>query len=114
MEMETKSTEDGQMPDRWTLIRDILVLQLKLVALHGYMPSSTLTSPDSLADSFSCTASAMSTECRSKGDPCSVQIFSYAFADAAGRIRRMYPCNATSQSMRGNSTTRGSDRNFLR
>ena len=31
MEMETKSTEDGQMPDRWTLIRDILVLQLKLV-----------------------------------------------------------------------------------
>ena len=31
MEMKTKSTEDGQMPDRWTLIRDILVLQLKLV-----------------------------------------------------------------------------------
>ena len=31
METETKSTEDGQMPDRWTLIRDIVVLQLKLV-----------------------------------------------------------------------------------
>ncbi len=31
MEMETNSSEDGQMPDRWTLIRDILVLQLKLV-----------------------------------------------------------------------------------
>ena len=31
MEMKKKSTEDGQMPDRWTLIRDILVLQLKLV-----------------------------------------------------------------------------------
>jgi len=29
--METNSSEDGQMPDRWTLIRDILVLQLKLV-----------------------------------------------------------------------------------
>ena len=29
--MKKKSTEDGQMPDRWTLIRDILVLQLKLV-----------------------------------------------------------------------------------
>ncbi len=31
MEPETNSGEDGQMPDRWTLIRDILVLQLKLV-----------------------------------------------------------------------------------
>lgn len=31
METETNSIEDGQMPDRWTLIRDILVLQLKLV-----------------------------------------------------------------------------------
>ena len=31
MEMEKISTEDSQMPDRWTLIRDILVLQLKLV-----------------------------------------------------------------------------------
>ena len=31
MEMETNSGEDGQMPDRWTLIRDISVLQLKLV-----------------------------------------------------------------------------------
>jgi hypothetical protein len=29
--METNSGEEGQMPDRWTLIRDILVLQLKLV-----------------------------------------------------------------------------------
>jgi hypothetical protein len=29
--METNSSEDGHMPDRWTLIRDILVLQLKLV-----------------------------------------------------------------------------------
>jgi len=29
--METNSGEDGQMPDRWTLIRDIFVLQLKLV-----------------------------------------------------------------------------------
>jgi len=31
VETETNSIEDGQMPDRWTLIRDILVLQLKLV-----------------------------------------------------------------------------------
>ena len=31
MEMETNSTEEGPLPDRWTLIRDILVLQLKLV-----------------------------------------------------------------------------------
>ncbi len=31
MEMETNSSEVGQMPDRWTLIRDILVLQIKLV-----------------------------------------------------------------------------------
>ena len=31
METETNSSEDGQIPDRWTLIRDILVLQLKLV-----------------------------------------------------------------------------------
>ena len=31
METETNSIEDGQMPDRWTLISDILVLQLKLV-----------------------------------------------------------------------------------
>lgn len=31
MEMETNSGEEGQMPDRWTLIRDIFVLQLKLV-----------------------------------------------------------------------------------
>ncbi len=30
-EMETNTNEDGPMPDRWTLIRDILVLQLKLV-----------------------------------------------------------------------------------
>jgi hypothetical protein len=29
--METNSGEEGQMPDRWTLIRDIFVLQLKLV-----------------------------------------------------------------------------------
>jgi len=29
--METNSSENGAMPDRWTLIRDIVVLQLKLV-----------------------------------------------------------------------------------
>jgi hypothetical protein len=29
--METKSSANGPMPDRWTLIRDIIVLQLKLV-----------------------------------------------------------------------------------
>lgn len=31
MEMETNSSANGPMPDRWTLIRDIIVLQLKLV-----------------------------------------------------------------------------------
>jgi hypothetical protein len=31
VETETKPNEDGPMPDRWALIRDILVLQLKLV-----------------------------------------------------------------------------------
>lgn len=31
MEIETNSSEHGPMPDRWTLIRDILVLQLKLL-----------------------------------------------------------------------------------
>ncbi len=31
MEMETDSSENDRMPDRWTLIRDIIVLQLKLV-----------------------------------------------------------------------------------
>jgi len=31
VKMETNSSENGPMPDRWTLIRDILVLQLKLV-----------------------------------------------------------------------------------
>ncbi len=31
MEMETNSSENDRMPDRWTLIRDIIVLQLKLV-----------------------------------------------------------------------------------
>ena len=31
METEKISSEDGPMPDRWTLIRDILVLQLKLL-----------------------------------------------------------------------------------
>ncbi len=31
MEAETNSQESGPMPDRWTLIRDILVLQVKLV-----------------------------------------------------------------------------------
>ena len=31
MDENTKKNEDGPLPDRWTLIRDILVLQLKLV-----------------------------------------------------------------------------------
>lgn len=31
MEEKTKSDDSGPMPDRWTLIRDILVLQMKLV-----------------------------------------------------------------------------------
>jgi hypothetical protein len=31
VETEKTSSEDGPMPDRWTLIRDILVLQLKLL-----------------------------------------------------------------------------------
>lgn len=31
MATENNSNEDGPMPDRWTLIRDILVLQIKLV-----------------------------------------------------------------------------------
>ena len=31
MEIETNTSEAGPMPDRWTLIRDIVVLQLKLV-----------------------------------------------------------------------------------
>lgn len=31
VETEKISSEDGPMPDRWTLIRDILVLQLKLL-----------------------------------------------------------------------------------
>jgi len=31
VEAETNSQESGPMPDRWTLIRDILVLQVKLV-----------------------------------------------------------------------------------
>ena len=31
VEVETETNDGGPMPDRWTLIRDILVLQLKLV-----------------------------------------------------------------------------------
>jgi hypothetical protein len=31
VEIETSTSEGGLMPDRWTLIRDIVVLQLKLV-----------------------------------------------------------------------------------
>ena len=31
VESESKTIEGGQLPDRWTLIRDLLVLQLKLV-----------------------------------------------------------------------------------
>lgn len=31
VEAETKSNESGSFPDRWTLMRDILVLQLKLI-----------------------------------------------------------------------------------
>lgn len=32
MARELNSNEDSELPDRWTLIRDILVLQVKLVA----------------------------------------------------------------------------------
>ena len=69
---------------------------------------------DAVFSQRSRSASVMSREFTSKGEPSGVQMLAYARADRAGRMRSTTPCRIGRHSHPGRSTTLGSARNSAR